>query len=181
MGTAAPDGETLLVEHNEGRTGTESIWDTSDPGAPEERVRLTSEDGLGSRPLTSEIGPDSAVGYVFTPGTNDVSVVDLDAGTVTERIDVGGSAFVGTWGPDHEKLYVPVQTSDEVKVIDHERRAVTATISVGSRPYGATAGTVRPSEAVVESEPSPREKLQRQLSDDGTTYCIGNCACGHEL
>jgi len=181
MGTAAPDGNTLLVEHNEGRRGSEGIWDTSDPGAPEERVRLTSEDGLGSRPLTSEIGPDSSTGYVFTPGTNDATVVDLDAGTVTERIDLGGSAFVGTWGPNHEKLYVPVQSSDEVKVIDHERRAVTATISVGSRPYGATAGTVRPGEAVVDSEPSARERLRRQLSDSGTTYCIGNCACGHEL
>jgi YVTN family beta-propeller protein len=181
MGTAAPDGETLLVEHNEGSAGTESVWDTSDPAAPEERVRLTSDDGLGERPLTSEIGPDSATGYVFTPGTNDVSVVDLDAGTVTDRIDVGGSAFVGTWGPNHEKLYVPVQSSDEVKVVDHATRSVTATIPVGARPYGATAGTVRPGERVLESGPSSRESLQRRLSDEGTTYCIGNCACGHQL
>jgi YVTN family beta-propeller protein len=181
MATAAPDGETLLVEHSEGATGTESVWDTSDPAAPEERRRLTGDDGLGERPLTSEIGPDSATGYVFTPGTEDVTVVDLDGGTVTDHIDLGGSAFVGTWGPNHEKLYVPVQSSDEVKVIDHERGAVTATIAVGSRPYGATAGRVRPSEAALESAPSPRKRLKRRLSDGGTTYCIGNCACGHRL
>jgi YVTN family beta-propeller protein len=181
MGTAAPDGETLLVEHNEGSAGTESIWDTSDPTAPEERVRLTSDDGLGERPLTSEIGPDSATGYVFTPGTDDVTVVDLDAETVTDRLDVGGSAFVGTWGPNHEKLYVPVQSSDEVKVVDHGSKSVTATISVGSRPYGATAGRVRPGESVLESGPSSRESLQRRLADRGTTYCIGKCACGHQL
>jgi YVTN family beta-propeller protein len=181
MGTAAPDGETLLVEHNEGLAGTESIWDTNDPAAPEERVRLTSDDGLGERPLTSEIGPDSATGYVFTPGTNDVTVVDLDAGTVTDRIDVGGSAFVGTWGPNHEKLYVPVQSSDEVKVVDHDSGSVTATIPVGSRPYGATAGRVRPGETVLQSGSSSRESLQRRLADSGTTYCIGECACGHQL
>jgi YVTN family beta-propeller protein len=178
MGTAAPDGETLLVEHDEGAAGTESIWDTSEPSAPEERVRLTGDDGLGERPLTSEIGPESEIGYVFTPGTDDVSVVDLDAGTVTDRIDVGGSAFVGTWGPNHEKLYVPVQSSDEVKVVDHGSQSVTATIPVGARPYGVTAGTVRPGE---DAGPSSREALQRRLADEGTTYCIGNCTCGHRL
>ncbi|WP_336000570.1 hypothetical protein [Halorientalis halophila] len=181
MGTVAPDGETMLVEHDEGAAGTESIWDLADPAAPEERVRLTGDDGLGERPLTSEIGPDSAVGYVFTPGTNDVTVIDLDDGSVTDRIDVGGSAFVGTWDPDHEKLYVPVQTADEVKVIDHERRAVVTTIPVGSRPYGGTSGRVRPGEAGLTSNPESRERLRQRLSGEGTTYCIGNCACGHEL
>jgi YVTN family beta-propeller protein len=179
MGTAAPDGETLLVEHSEGQRGTESIWDTSDPAAPTERVRLTSDDGLGGRPLTSEIGPASEIGYVFTPGTDDVTVVDLSDGTVTERIDLGGSAFVGTWGPNHEKLYVPVQTSDEVKVIDHEQRTVTATLPVGSKPYGATAATVRPGDGATTAAGTNGGLYK--LSESGTTYCIGNCACGHTL
>jgi len=181
MCTAAPDGDTLLVEHNEGADGTESIWDTSDPAEPVERVRLTNDDGLGERPLTSEIGPASTTGYVFTPGTDDVTVIDLEAGTVADRVDVGGSAFVGTWDPSHEKLYVPVQTSDEVAVIDHDRVEVTATVPVGSEPYGATAGRVRPSEDAIDAAASARESLRAELSDDGTTYCIGNCACGHEL
>ncbi|MEF8786094.1 MAG: hypothetical protein V5A45_09195 [Haloarculaceae archaeon] len=180
MGTAAPDGETLLVEHSEGQRGTESIWDTSDPANPSERVRLTSDDGLGSRPLTSEIGPASETGYVFTPGTDDVTVINLTDGTVTERIDLGGSAFVGTWDPNHEKLYVPVQTSDEVKVIDHEQRAVTATLAVGSKPYGATAATVRPSDEAA-TQAGTNGGLYNELSGSGTTYCIGNCACGHTL
>jgi YVTN family beta-propeller protein len=180
MGTVAPDGETLLVEHDEGQSGTESIWDTSDPAAPTEQVRLTADDGLGRRPLTSEIGPDSEVGYVFTPGTDDVTVIDLTDGTVTERIDLGGSAFVGTWGPNHRKLYVPVQTSDELKIIDHEQRAVTATLSVGSRPYGATAGRVRPTPETL-SNAAANRRLYSELAGGGTTYCIGNCACGHRL
>jgi len=181
MGTVAPDGETLLVEHDEGETGTESVWDLSDPAAPVERVRLTADDGLGRRPLTNEIGPDSAFGYVFTPGSNDVTVIDLDAGEVADRIDVGGSAFVGTWGPSREQLYVPVQTSDEVTVIDHESRAVVGTIPVGSKPYGATAATVRPEEDVSANLRGTMASLGVEFEDGGTSYCIGNCACGHRL
>ncbi|MUV88647.1 hypothetical protein GJ629_01075 [Halapricum sp. CBA1109] len=180
MGTVAPDGDTLLVEHDEGADGTESVWDTSDPGAPEEVVRLTAEDGMGRRPLTSEVGPDSATGYVFTPGSEDVTVLDLAAGEVSGRIDLGGEAFVGTWDPDHERLYVPVQTADEVAVIDHDEGAVVDRIPVGSAPYGATAATVRPAEGSVGDRSADR-RLYRELSGEGTTYCIGNCACGHQL
>ncbi|MFC7194584.1 YncE family protein [Halosimplex aquaticum] len=141
MGTVAPSGDRLLVEH---QTGTESVWDTSDPANPDLLAQLTPDDGLGEGALTSEIGPDSRVGYVFTPGTNDVSVVDIEHREVADRIDLGGAAFVGTWGPGHEKLYVPVQTNDEVAVLDHESREIVARIPVGSAPYGATAARVRP-------------------------------------
>lgn len=179
MGTAAWDGETLLVEHNEGDTGSESIWDVSDPSEPEERARLTPDDGLGGGPLTSEIGPDSAVGYVFTPETEDVSVLDLESGTVLDRLDLGGQAFVGTWGPDREKLFVPVQTADEVAVIDHADRAITERIDVGAEPYGATASMVRPApDGGIQDHLA---RLSAATGGSGTTYCIGNCACGHEL
>ncbi|WP_251328459.1 hypothetical protein [Haloplanus pelagicus] len=183
MDTAAWDGETMLVENNEGETGTESVWDISDPANPEEVARLTSEDGLGELPLTSEIGPDSAVGYVFTADTNDVTVVDLASAEVTDRIDLGGSAFVGTWGPNQEKLYVPVQTADEVKVLDHAAGEIVETISVGSKPYGATAGRVRPQTDTAADMLGTMATLGIDIAakGTGTTYCIGNCACGHEL
>jgi YVTN family beta-propeller protein len=180
MATVAPDGETLLVEHNEER-GTESVWDLSDPAAPEQRARLTVDDGLGERPLTSEIGPGSETGYVFTPGTDDVTVVDLVAGTVRERLDLGGSAFVGTWDPAHEKLYVPVQTNDEVAVVDHASGEITATIPVGVRPYGATAANVRPRFETTNDLVTALATMGVLFDEVETTYCIGNCACGHEL
>ncbi|MFU1782914.1 hypothetical protein ACM16X_16170 [Haloarcula japonica] len=72
----------------------------------------------------SEIVPDSTTGYVFRPGTDNMTVVGLEAGTVTDHLDLGGSAFVGTWSPARAKLCVLVQTSDEVAVIDHEGRAI---------------------------------------------------------
>ena len=179
MGTAATDGETMLVENNEGETGTESIWDVSDPESPREAARLTSDDGLGHLPLTSEIGPDADVGYVFTPDTEDVTVIDLPGEAVADRIDLGGKAFVGTWDPAREKLYAPVQTNDEVAVIDHEDRAVTETIDVGPEPYGATAARLRP-DGEGAGDRLTRLTARALDPDSGTSYCIGECACGHD-
>jgi YVTN family beta-propeller protein len=181
MATASWDGRTLLVEHDEGPTGTESIWDLRDPAAPVELARLTADDGLGERPLTSEIGPDSETGYVFTPGSGDVTVVDLAAREVLDRIDVGGAAFVGTWGPDRSELYVPVQTADEVAVIDHAAGEVTARIPVGAEPYGATAAAVRPAPDAGAELLGRLAALGVDFPDAGTTYCVGNCGCGHRL
>jgi DNA-binding beta-propeller fold protein YncE len=181
MDTVAWDGETLLVENNEGDNGTESIWDISDPTEPEEVARLTADDNLGALPLTSEIGPDSETAYVFTANSEDVTVIDLTAPEVIDRIDLGGSAFVGTWDPAREKLYVPVQTSDEVKVIDHAAGEIVETIAVGSKPYGATAGFVRPETDASSNLLASLATLGVEIPGGGTTYCIGECACGHQL
>ncbi len=178
MGTASWDGQYLLVEHDEGETGTESVWDVSDPAEPRELARLGADEGLGENPLTSEIGPDSETGYVLTPDTGDVTVIDLGAREVTDRIDLGGSAFVGTWDPGREKLYLPVRSSDEVAVVDHATGEVETRIDVGARPYGATAARVRP-DATAGLDGAQAEFVGSRSYD--TTYCIGNCACGHEL
>jgi len=174
MGTVSRNGEHLLVEH---RSGAETIWDVSDPSTPEEVGRLTSEDGMGQGALTSEVTDDGSTGFVFTPGSDDVTVVDVESRTVADRIDLGGSAFTGTWGPDRERLFVPVQTTDEVAVIDPDELAVTARLGVGASPYGATATQVRP-----DPEPAPTESALGALGllQSGSTYCLGNCACGHD-
>ena len=181
MGTAAWNGDTLVVENNEGDTGTESIWDITDPTEPEEVTRLTADDGLGQLPLTSEIGPDSETAYVFTANSEDVTVIDLSSNDVTDRIDLGGSAFVGTWGPTREKLYLPVRANNEVKVIDHASRSIVETIAVGSKPYGATAGRVRPETDTSSNLLATLATLGVEIPGSGTTYCIGECACGHQL
>ncbi|PSQ49446.1 hypothetical protein BRD19_04020 [Halobacteriales archaeon SW_7_65_23] len=180
MGTAAWDGESLLIEHNEGNAGSESIWDVSDPADPVERARLTPDDGMGEGPLTSEIGPDSAFGYVFAPGSNDVTVVDIEAGTVENRLDLGGSAFAGTWDPAREFLYVPVQDAGEVAVIDAAEREIVTRLETGPEPYGATAATVRPAEGEGAGG-STAERLSALTGSYETTYCVVDCACGHRL
>ena len=171
-------GGGYVREDGYGRT---RILDASDPAAPVELTRLTSEDDLGRRPLTSEVGPDSDTGYVFTPGSNDVTVVDIPGERVTRRIDLGGSAYAGTWDPAHAKLYVPVRSSDEVAVIDHGTGEVTARIDVGARPYGATAARVRPALDGERSAMSSLAAMGVDVSPAETSYCIGECACGHRL
>ena len=178
MATVAPNGDRLLVEH---RTGTESVWDTSEPANPELLGLLTPDDGLGEGALTSEVDPDSRYGYVFTPGSDDVSVVDVEGQAVSDRIDIGGSAFAGTWDPGREKLYVPVQTNDEVAVIDGSSRELIERISVGSAPYGATAARVRPEPDGSASLLAAMAAVGLDVGEADTTYCIGNCACGHQL
>lgn len=174
MATASRDGETLLVEH---RSGIETVWDVSDPAAPRERARFGAADGLGGRPLTSEVTDDGSTGFVFTPGSGDLTVLDLTTDAVAGRVDLGGEAFTGTWGPGRERLYAPVQTADEVAVVDPTERKVTERLAVGASPYGATAAGLRP-------DPEPARTAAALgalgLRDAGTTYCIGNCACGHD-
>jgi DNA-binding beta-propeller fold protein YncE len=176
MGTVDPRGERMLVEH---RSGIETVWDVSDPTAPAEIARFGRGDGLGDSPLTSEISTDGSTGYVFTRGSEDVTVVDLDALEITGRIDLGGSAFTGTWDRPREFLYVPVRGENVVRVIEDATGEVTATLDVGERPYGATALGVLPDPEPTGTAEAAASRLG--LDDEGTAYCIGECACGHEL
>ncbi len=178
MGTAAWSGEWLAVENAEGDHGTESIWDISDPIAPEEVHRFTEADGLGAGALTSEIGPDSETLYVFTRDSNDVTVIDVPELEVLDRIDVGGSVLVGSWDPDREKLYMPVQDTDEVAVLDHEAGEITARIDVGAAPVGATARRVRPDAGSSARLRASLARLGVGFDADETTFCYGDCYCG---
>ncbi|MXR52297.1 hypothetical protein GRX03_11870 [Halovenus sp. WSH3] len=175
MGTASWDGSTLLVENSGGDGGSESLWDVTDPAGPVEMARLGPDDGLGRGPLTSEIGPNSEYGYVFTRETEDVTVIDIEDEAVVDRLDLGGEAFVGSWNVDRSKLYVPVQTNDEVAVIDAGERAIVDRLDVGAEPYGATAAPLRGSGGETATS------LEQVAGEYETTYCMGQCACGHEL
>lgn len=175
MGTAGWDGERLVVEHDEG-AGAESVWDVSDPTDPQEVTRLTTDDGLGENPLTSEVTADGTA-FVFTPGTRDVTVLDYREGSVEGRIDLGGKAYTGTWDPDRSALFVPVQTADEVAVIDPDERAVVDRVGVGASPYGATAGRVRPSITTTEGLLADLAAAGIRVGGE-MTYCRGECHCG---
>lgn len=188
MATASFDGEFLLVENGEGdlgsdpdvpREGSESIWDISAPEEPEELERITRDDGLPAAPITSEVSPDSKAAYLFTPGDDSVTVIDLEERTVDRVLDVGGSALSGTWGPNREKLYVPVQTANHVAVIEHALREVVTTIDVGESPTGAVAGMVRPETSTAQRIRGSIAALGVEFGDREMTYCPeDNCYCG---
>lgn len=175
MATVSWDGEYLAVEHLEGNHGTEGIWDVSDPTDPEEMVRLTEEDGIGAGGTTSEFSADGSLLYLFTPDSEDVTVIDVEAHEVERRLDVGGEAFAGTWDPAIEKLYVPVQTADEVVVLADG--GIEERIGVGSAPYGATARDVRPDSGAVDRLLATLANAGVPLGGEGTTYCMGGCYC----
>jgi len=83
--------------------------------------------------------------------------------------------------PSRTKLYVPIQTADEVAVIDHERKEVIERIGVGPNPYGATSAQVRPQSDSTAAVALTMARLGISAEQTETTYCIGNCACGHRL
>lgn len=184
MATAGFGGDRLLVENGEGvlgpegtRRGSESIWDVSDPERPEEVARITRDDGLPAAPITSEVGPDGDVAYLFTPGAGSATVLDLRDRAVVGEIDLGGSALSGTWGPRREKLYVPVQSTDEVAVVAHADRSVETTVPVGESPVGATAGTVRPSVDALGRVRAALASLGVRFGGERATVCPVNCHC----
>ncbi|MFA9427764.1 hypothetical protein [Natronorubrum sp. A-ect3] len=188
MATASFDGEYLLVENGEGelgpdpaiqRDGSESIWDISTPEQPVELERITRDDGLPAPPITSEIGPDSDVAYLFTPAADAVTVIDLEERAVVRDIDVGGSAIAGAWGPSRETLYVPVQTANHVAVIDHAQREVLTTIETGESPTGAVGGMVRPETTSSQRVRSSLASLGLTVGEREPTFCPDdNCYCG---
>lgn len=189
MATASLDGDTMLVENGEGSlgddgeiNGSESIWDISDPTAPEEVARITRDDGLPGLPITSEISTDGETAYLFTPAASGLVVVDIDAGEITDTIDVGGDTIGGSWGPDREKLYAPVQDTNEVVVIEHGEGEVTARINAGEAPTGATAGSIRPSVGTTEQAQAGLASLGLLVGQKMEwTYCPdGHCYCGRE-
>lgn len=184
MATAGTAGDVLLVENGEGklgpgatRRGSESIWDISDPASPKELGRLTREDGLPAAPITSEVGPQGEVGYLFTPGGRSVTVIDVPSRRVTREIDIGGRALAGTWGPDRSQLYVPVQSANQVAVIDHPSRSLVTSIDVGEAPVGATAGTIRPSTDAAGAVRAAIASIGVDLDGAPPTTCPGQCRC----
>lgn len=187
MATASLAGDTMLVENGEGSlgedgeiNGSEGIWDISDPTSPQEVARITREDGLPGLPITSEIGPDGETAYLFTPAAGGLVVVDIDAGEITDTIELGGGTIGGSWGPNREKLYAPVQDLNEVAVIDHGEREVTARVDAGEAPTGATAGSVRPSVGTTDQAEAALASLGLPVGQMMEwTYCPdGHCYCG---
>lgn len=186
MCTVSFDGSLLLVENGEGklgsegeRDGSESIWDVSDPENPTELERITRDDGLPAAPITSEIDPDNEAGYLFTPGSETVTVIDLEDRAVDSELDVGGASIAGAWGPNREKLYVPVQTANHVAVIDHARREVVETIDVGESPTGAVGGMVRPESDAAQRIQGSLANLGLVVGEQEMTFCPeDNCYCG---
>jgi YVTN family beta-propeller protein len=74
--------------------------------------------------------------YITNSGSNTVSVIDVNTGTVTANVIVGLSPYGVALSPDGTKVYVTNQNANTVSVINTTTNTVTATVPVGNRPTG---------------------------------------------
>jgi YVTN family beta-propeller protein len=81
--------------------------------------------------------PDRA--FVMNRIRQDVAVVDLDAGTIVSRIDVGGTTETAATTPDGAAIVASVSSADRIVFIDPETESVVTTIDgVGDYPWSVT-------------------------------------------
>ena len=76
--------------------------------------------------------------YATLNGDDTVAVVDLDTGTVTERISSGSAPRSMTISDDGRSLYVVNYNSNTVSKIDTDNYTVVQTIDVPEKPIGIT-------------------------------------------
>jgi DNA-binding beta-propeller fold protein YncE len=144
MATVSPTSNVLLVENAivEGgsTTGSESIFDLSDPANPVEVARLSREDGLGVGPITSEITLDGRFGLVICRDSSELSVVDTESFEVTHRVAFpqGSNPLTGTfvYGGEGDRFFVPLPGRDAVAVVSVPEFELLELVPVGARPMG---------------------------------------------
>lgn len=144
MATASPTGNVLLVENaivqDGSPTGSESIFNLSDPAKPVEVARLGAQDGLGSGPITSGVSLDGRYGLVICRDSSELSVIDTQSLTVVETIKFpgGSNPLTGTFAFDgrSETFFVPLPGRDAVAAIKVPSFEMEL-IPVGARPMNA--------------------------------------------
>lgn len=91
---------------------------------------------VGRAPAEVALSPDGTRAYVVNTGSNDVTVVALDAGQVVATVAVGEGPTRAVVTPDGSAVYVTNAAGDSVSRIATATNTVTATIAVGPKPTG---------------------------------------------
>jgi len=87
-------------------------------------------------PYKLDISADGSTLYVVGQESNEVVIVDAEAGKVLEKIPVGLKPHTVTLSPDGQNAYVSNQWADNIYRIDLESRQVVDTLMSGSGPAG---------------------------------------------
>ena len=182
MATVSPAGGTLLVENAIVRggsdTGSESIFDLTDPMRPEEVARLTTEDGLGVGPLTSEITEDGRWGIVICRDSSELSILDLPnrAFATSVSFPEGSNPLTGTFsrGTAGEMFFVPLPGRDAVAAVSVPDFEVVSLIAVGARPTGIVHLRAALPERTASGTPlGVAMASSRTFADDCPDLCCG--------
>lgn len=182
MCTVSPTGNVLFVENaivkGASQTGSESIFDLSDPAKPTEVARLSVADGLGRGPISDEFTSDGRHSLVICRDSSQVSVVDTAGYRVVANVDFpeGSNPLTGTfaYADQGDTFFVPLPGRDTVAAITTPDFKLAKLIPVGARPLGAVF-----LQAPLPSRKSAGIPLGAALAD-GTTFpagCPDRC-CG---
>jgi len=97
-------------------------------------------DRTAPKPKGVIVHPNGKIAYVSNGGSNDVAVIDVEAGQISGYIPVGRRPWGLGLTADGRKLYVANGVSDNISVIDTESRKVIGTIRAGKGPWGVAVG-----------------------------------------
>ena len=152
---ATTNGEIVVVENFEAPTGTYDIWDVSVlPNEPVYEKKLTSADGLGVGPQTSEFTSDGKYAYLIMNGLADdgtlpfgqqsrIDVLDVDKSSPTYldivdhiALPTNCGARTGDFSNDGRYFFINCQRIDKVAVIDSAVHQTVLDVAVGDGPRG---------------------------------------------
>lgn len=149
------NGNIVVVENFEAPTGTYDIWDVSVlPNKPLYEKKLTSAEGLGVGPQTSEFTLDGKYAYLIMNGLTDdgtlpfgqqsrIDILDVDKSSST-YLDIVGhialptncGAHTGDFSNDGRYFFINCQRIDKVAVVDSTTHQVVLDVAVGDGPRG---------------------------------------------
>lgn len=145
MSTVSPTGNVLFVENaivkGASQTGSESIFDLSDPAHPAEVARLSVGDGLGRGPISDEFTGDGRYSLVICRDSSQVAVVDTASYQVVANVHFpeGSNPLTGTfaYADEGDTFFVPLPGRDAVAAITTPDFNLAKLIPVGAKPLGA--------------------------------------------
>ncbi len=88
----------------------------------------------GQDPESFDVSADGKTLYVSNEETAEMSVLDLDAGTIRARVKVGEEPEGVTLRPDGRVVYVTCEGENEVVAIDTATLKIIARVKTGGRP-----------------------------------------------
>lgn len=170
MTTVSWDGKYVFMENKEGKKGTESVIDVSDPANPKEVVRfvpgelldqgkaalepkgVTVKEMKGEGSQSNEITLDNKYAFMIMQDSASVSVIDIASLDIIKEISLteGGKPRTGDLSPDGSKLYVSGPSKNVVDVIDVATLTKIKTIEGFNKPEGVIGAQLMAAHAVEE-------------------------------